>query len=195
MDERSDVVLDAAALPTGFDYVALGHVHKPQCIRDLCHVRYCGSLDRMDFGDSDRAKEVILVDIGRDGRRAVVPIAIEPTPLVVATISDPATVAEQLAAQVPDPANAVVRVVVEPAAADAGTGVEIVIRDALPNVSAVQWQSPEPLDIAIDRAVPPGDSVRTRVLGYLAKNVREDDSQRDGLLALAGAFLDQEGHP
>lgn len=36
ISESSDVVLDAAALPTGFDYVALGHVHKPQCIRDLC---------------------------------------------------------------------------------------------------------------------------------------------------------------
>ena len=45
VSEENDVVLDAAALPTGFDYVALGHVHKPQRLRGLTHVRYAGSLD------------------------------------------------------------------------------------------------------------------------------------------------------
>ena len=114
IDERSDVVLDAGTLPTGFDYVALGHVHKPQCLRGLSHIRYSGSLDRMDFGDEDPAKEVVLVDIGPDGCRGVIPVPIEPTPLVTATISDPAAVAAQIAAQVSDPAAAVVREIVVP---------------------------------------------------------------------------------
>jgi exonuclease SbcD len=192
IDERSDVVLDAAALPRGFDYTALGHVHKPQCIRELSHIRYSGSLDRMDFGDEDSMKEVVLVDIGPDGRRSVVPIHIEPTPLVTATISDPAAAAEQIAAQVSDPAATVVRVVVESGAADAGTAVDIAIRDTLPNVSAVEWPSPGPADGPTLRAVPVGGSVRERVLNYLTDHTSAE--YRDELLALAATFLDREGY-
>jgi exonuclease SbcD len=193
IDERSDVVLDAAALPQGFDYVALGHVHKPQCIRGLTHIRYAGSLDRMDFGDTDAAKEVVLVDIGPDGRRGVIPIAIEPTRLEVVTITDPGAAAEEIAAQVPDPGASVVRVVVEPAAADAGTAVDLAIRSALPNVAAVEWRSPELADGPAARTAPTGSSVRERVLNYLADHAAPED--RDQLLALAATFLDQEGHP
>jgi exonuclease SbcD len=192
IDERSDVVLDAAALPRGFDYVALGHIHKPQCIRELSHIRYAGSLDKMDFGDADAMKEVVLVDIGPDGRRAVVPIPIEPTPLVVATIRDPTGVAEQIAAQVPDPTAAVVRIVVEPAAADAETAVEIAIRD-LPNVAAVERRSLEQADAASIPELTDSRGVRALVLEYLHASLNANDPQRDGLLALAAGFLDQEG--
>jgi DNA repair exonuclease SbcCD nuclease subunit len=193
IDERSDVVLDAAALPRGFDYVALGHVHKPQCVADLPHIRYAGSLDRMDFGDTDPAKGVVLVDIGPDGRRAVVPIPIEPSRLEVVTITNAANAAEEIAAQVPDPDTAVVRVVVEPAAADAGTNVDLAIRNAIPNVAEIEWQSPAITDGPVTRTVPLGNSVRQRVVDYLAR-LLADDPQRDGLLALAAVFLDQEGH-
>src|SRR5262249_6190256 len=156
-------------------YVALGHVHKPQCIRGLTHIRYAGSLDRMDFGDTDVAKEVVLVDIGPDGRRGVVPIAIEPTRLEVVTITDPGAAAEAIAAQVPDPGAAVVRVVVEPAAADAGTAVDLAIRSALPNVAAVEWRSPELADGAAARTAPTGSCVRERVLNYLADHAAPED--------------------
>jgi exonuclease SbcD len=193
IDERSDVVLDAAALPRGFDYVALGHVHKPQCIGGLSHVRYSGSLDRMDYGDQDSVKEVVLVDIGPDGRRDVVPIPVAPTPLVIATVSDPLAVAEQLAAQVPDPTEAVVRVVVEPAAADAGAAVDIAIQHALPNVTAIDWRTPEIMDGAAIETAPAGASVRERILNYVTDHAPAED--RDELLALAATFLDREGHP
>src|SRR5690606_1477688 len=38
-------------LPTELAYVALGHVHRPQCLGGLSHVRYSGSLDRLDLGE------------------------------------------------------------------------------------------------------------------------------------------------
>src|SRR5207253_465930 len=113
MAESSDVIVDG--LPTGFDYIALGHIHKPQCLRGVEHVRYSGSLDRMDFGEQDEDKGVVIVDIGLDGRRSITPIPIEPTTLRIVTISESAAAAEQIAAQ-PAPGDAVVKVVVEPSA-------------------------------------------------------------------------------
>src|SRR5262249_15129407 len=90
VSEENDVILDAVASPTGFAYGALGHVHKPQCLRGWAHVRYAGSLDRMDFSERDEHKEVVLVDLGPDGRRSEpLPILIEPTALVDVAINDP----------------------------------------------------------------------------------------------------------
>jgi exonuclease SbcD len=193
ISEGADVVLDAAALPTGFDYVALGHVHLPQCLRGLSHVRYSGSLDRLDFGECGQDKGVVLVDLGLDGRRGEPRfVVIEPTPLLVATVMNSADVAEQLAAQVPDKAASVVRIVVEPSAADAETTVDLAIRD-LPNVAAVEWRAPEVADAASVPDLSQGGGVRAPVLEYLNACLDPNDPQRDGLLALAARFLDHEG--
>jgi DNA repair protein SbcD/Mre11 len=191
--ETSSVLLDAAVLPTGFDYVALGHLHKPQCIRDQDHIRYSGSLDRMDHGDDDPMKQVVLVDIGPEGRRGVTSIPIEPTQFITATITNAETAAEQIRTQVPDRSSALVRVVVEPTATDASSTVDIAIRDTLPGiVTKVEWQYPEPANGSISRAKPAGGSVRERVLDYLARNVPLEC--RDDLLALTVEFLDRDGH-
>ena len=111
LSEEQDVILDESALPTGFAYVALGHVHKPQCIRGMAHVRYAGSLDRMDFGEKDDEKSIVLVEIGPRGRRGdprMVPI--EPTPLMDLRISDPSADRETIARMVPNPGEVLVRV-------------------------------------------------------------------------------------
>ena len=45
----------------GFDYVALGHIHKPQVIAP--HVRYCGSPLKYSFGSEEaQEKGVVLID-------------------------------------------------------------------------------------------------------------------------------------
>lgn len=45
----------------GFDYVALGHIHKPQVIDD--HIRYCGSPLKYSFGSEEQQeKGVVLID-------------------------------------------------------------------------------------------------------------------------------------
>ncbi len=50
-----------------FDYVALGHLHRHQVVKDTPPAIYSGSLSRRDFGDEGVAKGVILVDIGEEG--------------------------------------------------------------------------------------------------------------------------------
>lgn len=195
VSEENDVILDAAALPTGFDYVALGHVHKPQCLRGLAHVRYAGSLDRMDFSERDEDKGVFLVDIGPNGRRCdPVPIAIEPTALVDVTIDDPHITPETLSAQVPNAKEALVRIAVGAAAtADASETLNRAIREALPNVTRIAWQPPALEDAPAVRVVTHGGDIRKSVLDYLERRIPADDPQRQDLLALAARFLDQGG--
>ncbi len=51
------------ALPLGdIQYFALGHLHKPQTVNGLRHVRYAGSLMRMSFAECEKEKEFVLWD-------------------------------------------------------------------------------------------------------------------------------------
>ena len=45
----------------GFDYVALGHLHVPQSVGGVDHIRYCGSPLPMGFGEAKQQKQVLQV--------------------------------------------------------------------------------------------------------------------------------------
>jgi len=47
---------------SGFDYVALGHLHLSQTVGGEHHIRYSGSPIPMGFGEAGREKKVILVE-------------------------------------------------------------------------------------------------------------------------------------
>ncbi len=55
-----------AAVFDGFDYVALGHLHRPQCCGSDC-LRYAGSLLKYSFAEHDHRKTVSVVEIGAPG--------------------------------------------------------------------------------------------------------------------------------
>ncbi|OAI52366.1 hypothetical protein AYO44_16625 [Planctomycetaceae bacterium SCGC AG-212-F19] len=196
LTEQYDVIADANDLPSGWDYVALGHVHKPQCLGGLAHVRYAGSLDRLDFAERDEDKGIVLVDIGPDGRKGEPRfIAIEPTPLVDVRVTDANVTSDQLEAQVPDPELALVRVTVErEASADATGSVDRAIREALPFVTSVSWQAPELVGTSAARTIEMKATVHETVLEYLRGRLQEDDPQRAALLRLTEQFLELEGH-
>jgi exonuclease SbcC len=61
----------------GFDYVALGHLHRPQSVGRAA-VRYCGSLLKYSFSELDHAKAVELVELGADGSAQVTALPITP---------------------------------------------------------------------------------------------------------------------
>jgi len=64
-----------AAFPP-VDYVALGHIHKPQKVGGLEHIRYCGSPIPLGFDEARQQKEVLLVDLNSEGLAAVTPLAV-----------------------------------------------------------------------------------------------------------------------
>ena len=89
------VVADTFA---GFDFVALGHLHRPQTVgSDRIH--YAGSLLKYSFNEAEHTKSVSLVGIGADGTPTI--RYIELTPLRDVRIIT-GTLAELLANPDPD---------------------------------------------------------------------------------------------
>jgi exonuclease SbcD len=68
--------VNAAQLPSSVQYTALGHVHKPQIIREVPPVAYSGSLLQLDFGEREQDKYVNLVEIHPRAKAIVTPLAI-----------------------------------------------------------------------------------------------------------------------
>ena len=66
-----------ARLLKGFDYVALGHLHRPQRA-GADHVRYSGSLLKYSFSEAAHAKSVSLVELGAPGELNIEEIALTP---------------------------------------------------------------------------------------------------------------------
>lgn len=84
----------------GFDYVALGHLHRPQAIAGGC-IQYSGSLLKYSFAEADHAKSVNLVDMDAAGECTIERIPLVPrrdlrilegelAALVAAAATDPA---------------------------------------------------------------------------------------------------------
>jgi exonuclease SbcD len=64
-----------AAFPP-VDYIALGHIHKPQKVGGLEYIRYCGSPIPLGFDEAKQHKEVLLVDLGGEGLTAITPLQV-----------------------------------------------------------------------------------------------------------------------
>jgi len=58
------------------DYIALGHIHRPQRVGGLDHIRYCGSPIPLSFDEINQQKEVLLVDLDSEGLKAVTSLPI-----------------------------------------------------------------------------------------------------------------------
>ncbi|NLT36284.1 MAG: exonuclease SbcCD subunit D [Gaiellales bacterium] len=53
----------------GFDYAALGHLHRPQSVSE--RVRYAGSLLKYSFDEADHHKSVTVVELGGGGSLSI----------------------------------------------------------------------------------------------------------------------------
>ncbi|HLA31999.1 MAG TPA: exonuclease subunit SbcD [Pseudomonas sp.] len=52
-------------------YIALGHIHRPQKVGGLEHIRYCGSPIPLSFDEAKQQKEVLLVELDASGLRGI----------------------------------------------------------------------------------------------------------------------------
>jgi exonuclease SbcD len=52
--------ITAEQFPEIFDYIALGHIHRPQKVGKKNHIRYCGSLIPLSFSEISDKKQVLI---------------------------------------------------------------------------------------------------------------------------------------
>lgn len=79
------------------DYIALGHIHRPQVIGGQQHIRYCGSPIALSFDETGKAKSVNLVTFA-DGRLTdITPLTVPITQQLAVIKGDLAAIGQQLA--------------------------------------------------------------------------------------------------
>jgi exonuclease SbcD len=94
-----------------YTYVALGHIHKPQSLGGRPHVRYCGSIERLDLGEKSDDKGVVLFEVGPEGLRgepAVLPL--DATPMYDVEIRSPQAQIPLLEQDFPEAKRALARI-------------------------------------------------------------------------------------
>lgn len=66
----------ASAFPAEFNYVALGHLHRPQIVGGLPHIRYSGSPIALSFSESTDEKQVLILETGSGETIDIQPLSI-----------------------------------------------------------------------------------------------------------------------
>ena len=133
---RDVVVLKSVLADPTWDYVALGHIHRHQELNGGQHppIVYCGSLERIDFGEEKEAKGFVVAEVQR-GTTAweFHPVAARPFVTIRADVRDQAEpLAVLLEAIVGhDVVDAVVRVIVQARSEQEGLLRDADIRQAL----------------------------------------------------------------
>jgi exonuclease SbcD len=128
--------VNAEQLPGNVQYVALGHLHRPQELLAPSKAAYAGSLIELDFGEREQDKRVVIVD-ARPGRAA----ALESVPLRAGRrLRDVAGTLDELFAQAEELGDAFLRVTVK--AEGPAPGLADQVRERLPNALEVNVDYP-----------------------------------------------------
>ncbi|MEY4531915.1 MAG: hypothetical protein RLZZ156_2638 [Deinococcota bacterium] len=69
--------LDPQSFPSSAQYVALGHLHKPQELGSAPPVQYSGSIIQLDFGEAGEQKRVNLIEVsaGKPAKVVHIPLS------------------------------------------------------------------------------------------------------------------------
>ena len=62
IDDISDELLCPLNMFNGYNYVWMGHVHKPQILNKSPHIAHIGSMDISNFGETDQKKYIVIFD-------------------------------------------------------------------------------------------------------------------------------------
>jgi exonuclease SbcD len=192
--EQEDVVFSDADLPTGAAaYIALGHIHRAQFLGGLKHVRYSGSIERMDLGEKDDQKGVVLLDVGPEGLReepAVLPL--DATPIYEIEINSPQDEIPALKERYPDAQNDLVRVVCKYTAGIDNR--EEILREL--NEIFPRWYAREIIErntltgTLVGGSPSPAKSFEETVRDYLRQELtNEEEARREAILARAEAMM------
>lgn len=123
-------------LPRAAQYIALGHIHRPQQIAGVPACYYAGSLLQLDFGEAEQEKSVVLVDVRRG-----VPAQVDTVPLRAGRkLVDLAGTLDDLARMAADCGDAYLRVMVHLPGPTPGVAARV--RELLPNAVDVRMKLP-----------------------------------------------------
>jgi exonuclease SbcD len=185
LSEQEDVPVEPGDLPS-YAYIALGHIHKPQTV-GAPHIRYCGSLERMDRGERDNRKMVLLADVGRRGLIDLAELPLNATPFahVIAASEDDL---ERAATELSEPERTLVSLSLDLSPDEPAGPLLARARALFPRL----WAPPEiRLLETTARPAPPAID-RRDVAGTVRSYLREalvDDADREELLRLAEELL------
>lgn len=189
--EKDDVIFQQGELPTHWEYMALGHIHKPQALDSIPYARYAGSPERLNKGERDDEKGVVLVDIGPQGRREdPVCLSLNATPFYHLEILDPETDLQGLRERYPEYRRALVsyRLVYKPGEHDPHR-ISQELHEVFPNIYDWREEREGMLNAEPDMAV--SDSthdVPATVENYIQTRLAEHPD-KEAILALARELL------
>lgn len=66
IDDMTNELFCPVSMFAGYDYVWMGHVHKPQVMSSNPYVAHIGSMDLSNFGESDHEKHIVVIDQDSD---------------------------------------------------------------------------------------------------------------------------------
>jgi exonuclease SbcD len=194
LSEEESIVFAEADLPAHLAYVALGHIHQPQCVLGLPHVRYSGSIERLDLGERADQKGVVVLDIGLgglEGEPRVLPL--DATPIYAVELHSP--LRDELARlreQFPDAQQDLVQIEFQYAAGV--DNLEETLRqfeDIFPRWYSRHWTEASALGapLTLD-AGQRGKSFEDSVRDYLKEELaNHSEEERDAVLNRAKALL------
>jgi DNA repair protein SbcD/Mre11 len=188
---EEDVVVEGSELPQQFDYAALGHIHKPQFL-GATHVRYSGSIERMDLGEQADQKGVVIFDVGPDGRTeepTVLPLPA--TPVYEVIVLEPSEDIPRLKLEYPDAKTDLVSLQIRYTAGK--DQLEDVLRDLeriFPRWYARDWKETGALGPTLVPEGAGGKGFGETVRDYLGQElIQHDPAERDAILKIADGLL------
>jgi exonuclease SbcD len=194
ISERESILVAPNCLSPGYAYVALGHIHQAQSLNGSEHVRYSGSIERLDLGEREDAKSVVLADIETGGRcREPVCLSLEATPMYHVDIVNPKLELPLLRERYPDAERALVRYHLQYTAGE--DNLEEILRELdhiFPRWYDRDWHETGALrDAHGGCSVASLQSFHDSVHGYLQAELM-DHPDRDQLLSMAEELLAEE---
>lgn len=182
----ADYAVSAQQLPTTANYIALGHIHKPQKVKGTAaDTRYCGSLLQLDFGERGQKKSVTVVEAlpGKPAKVTDIPVTSGRALLDVdVTIADLERIAEEVG-------DAYLRVNL--AVEHATPGLADQVRAALPNALDVRLALPEQ-NGEIERKSLRGLDPRQQFISYY-RHAHQNDPPEEILVAFDRVYEDVNG--
>ena len=173
----------AQAIPTSPQYVALGHVHKPQRVPGVAvPARYAGSLLQLDFGEVGQVKSVALVDLEPGKPADVREIALTSG----RHLRDLNGTIDELAQMVDEVSDDYLRVVLE--CDGPQPGLNDAVRELLPNAVQVKLDYPQ---LELERTSLDLDAVTPRELFTRYYTERHSAEPESELLDLFDELLDE----